>query len=695
MSDLSEFREYAAARGLKVYELPHGIGVRFQDGCDVYWVLPEEQWHFLNAHPETISVSTLRVLDERRNRAIDAIRRYLATQKIPVERSPSGRWPLLKGQMSTELSVGANLTRVCTETTDLVAVIQSVFQGSSIKRPSQRRAERHIGEFDEPLHEPPWPEDAAVIELPQTPLTALGWMGLCKALHKETSFESAEAFAAAVEPKGRIGRALLQVAHRLPKVKASVEFTSGAMCLEFSDEYDSYEIEPKSRELHDLLRRMEPAAAGDYLADEYERLNAGRQQVLDSVFTVLQQHGYSIDPYEIIVGRELREFSLNLGKDLTTAFKEQGLTQAIKVMLGERCELADEIINGIGRPVGMARLVERRLKPVAPPPIELPTISEARMKLLDEQCHAILSSFMKTTDALRAYANRLMWDPTTDSWASSQQWQALARNNMEGEYPRSDAVAILIDHGDRAVEDRFVEDLRTMEPHHEVGEQVIEMLWRRRHSMPDVAAKWFAAERFDDVPFDEERTRFGDPIATCFRLDWLPATDIGEVPEMLAGVDPEILSCFVTETQLAQWRAAASDWARDEWNWESGGSRKTLEVAANMGWTEVGELLAKNPFLLPGLLRPSDGNVGLLFAGDLVLAWSKLHPTRFLRDLVGYGLEMDLDARAESLAQRSMGSSALMLGHPQMITEIAAGWTSTTLVALAIAWHRCRQTELS
>jgi hypothetical protein len=695
MIDLDEFREYAAARGLTVYQLPHGLGVRFQDGCDVYWVLPEEQWHFLNANRETISVSTLRVLDERRNRVVDAIRRYLATQKIPTERTPNGRWSLLKGHMSTELCVGANLTRVCTETKDLVAIIQSVFQGSTVKRLSQRRAERHLGEFGELLHEPPWPEGAAVIELPQTPFTALGWMGLCKALQKETSFESAEAFAAAVEPKGRVGRALLQVAHRLPKVKASVEFNSGAMCLEFSDEHDSFEIKPKSRELHDLLRRMEPAAAGDYLADEYERLNAGRQQVLNSVFTVLQQRGYSIDPYENIVGRELREFSLNLGKDLTTAVREQGLKQAVKVMLGERSELADEIINRMDTPVGVVKLVERQLKPVAPTPMELPTISEARMKLLDERCRAILSNFVKTTDALRAYCNRLMWDPTIDMWASSQEWQALARDHMEGEYPRSDAVVILIDYGDRAVEAWFVESLRTMEPHHEVGEQVIEMVWRQRHSMPDVAAKWFAAELYDDVPFAEERARLGDPIATCFRLNGISSTDDGEVPELLASVVPEILSCFVTEAQLAQWRAAASEWAKDEWNWESGGSRKTLEVAANMGWTEIGDALMKNPFLLPGLLRPSDGNAGLLFAGDLALAWSKLCPSRFLRDLVGYGLEMDLDARAESLAQRSMGSSALMLGRPQMITEIANSWTSTTLVALAIAWHRCRQTELS
>ena len=135
---------------------------------------------------------------------------------------------------------------------------------------------------------------------------------------------------------------------------------------------------------------------------------------------------------------------------------------------------------------------------------------------------------------------------------------------------------------------------------------------------------------------------------------------------------------------------AALQWADECWEWNWGGDREVLAVAANMGWPEVGHHLESNSFLLPGLLDSSEGDPGVLFAEQLFLAWSKLAPSPFLMQLVGHVLSLDLDRVSESLARRCMGSDDFIREHPTMAGEISDTWLGKIGVALAISWHRCR-----
>ena len=240
---------------------------------------------------------------------------------------------------------------------------------------------------------------------------------------------------------------------------------------------------------------------------------------------------------------------------------------------------------------------------------------------------------------------------------------------FKGAYPRCDAGLILIDYGDAAIQDRFVERLIESEPHDEVWDQEVEMVWRMRKVMPDLAAKWFMPQPHDDVPFAEVRARLGDPIAVHHVLGDIAGEEDEAVPSILAHIRPELIACFVDASRISGWRRAALQWAEDTWKWNWGNEGEVLAVAANMEWPDVSDRLAANPFLLPGLLTTSEGDPGVLFSRPLLLAWSKLDPSPFLMRLVGFVFRMDLSRLSESLARRVIGSADDFTEYPKILEE--------------------------
>ena len=63
---IATFRKYASEHGLDLYQIPEGLGICFNDGSDVFWVLPGEGWHFLNSGSATVDIEIFRELDDRR-----------------------------------------------------------------------------------------------------------------------------------------------------------------------------------------------------------------------------------------------------------------------------------------------------------------------------------------------------------------------------------------------------------------------------------------------------------------------------------------------------------------------------------------------------------------------------------------------------------------------------------------------------
>ncbi|MBN2293991.1 MAG: hypothetical protein JXM70_16305 [Pirellulales bacterium] len=702
MDAVNDLRSFAKERGLTVYEAVGGVGVRFSDGFDVFWALPDERWHFLNRDSQADGdlVAKFQKLDDRRLRVVDAVRRYLAKQKISVNRKPNGDWEAMdeSGGFSV-LYVGAGLTKVLTQESNLVAAVQGVFGSSSnIHKPSVHRAKRHLSEFGEPLVEPAWTNEEQEDEIPSTPHNALVWMGLCKALKDESNFDSPEAFVAATQPKGRIGRALLQLAQRLPNAQASVELLDGSMSIDFSDEYDRITVKPRSGELRALIREMGPEKAGDHLADEYERINAARGRVVSAVFESLSRQGYSLDRLDLEgVGREFREFSLELGEELTQTIQQHGEEQAVRFALGQRPLLAEEAIKCLKEPCGKPTIAERELRSPVPAAIELPELTDEQIAKIDERTDKLLHGYLQTEKALEAYGDPLMWDASKDTWTTAADWLRLAERNVGDEYQQLLAKTILIDHGDRSIDPKSLERLWKMEPHHEVAVFDVKMIWQLRQEIPELASKWFDPQSYDDVPFAEIRARLDDPVAVQYIIAGLAnnreETDEA-VPYALATMSAEMVRRFAGAAQIDAWRADALRWADEKWEWNYGWESDVLNVAANMGWPEVGDRLAHNPYILPALLAPTNQELGILSADRLLLAWSKLVPSELLMKIVGLSLRTDHNLLADRFALFKAGKCGdYFAEHSDIVAQITNAWGEKLGVALAISWRRCRRHE--
>lgn len=682
MSALDKLKSYAAARQLETYNVVDGLGVRFSDGFDVCWFMPEERWYHRNYDAIPDLTQHFATLDEQRQRAIDAIRRYLATLKIAVYALPNGSWSLQDPSgISYALDVGVLLTETLALGTNLGTAVEEVFKGSAVKSPSARQIQRLLSEYGIPFTEPVATEETD--EANQTPLSVLQFIRNCKSLQERFSSQSCKAITDAAEPKGRIWRALLQFANRLPDASACLEITDGSMLVDFDDEFDSYVIAPKSIELRKLVRSLGPEQAGNHLADEFKQLNSARQQVLNAVFAILRRHGFYLDSLEEkYVGRELREFPLDLGENLTAVISQSGKESAVGHILGQHAEIAREAIEILGSTHEVVALDTRPLRRAVPQAVELPPLTEAQMSEYDARSRLILGDFMKSDAAMSVFFDPLMWDSTVDTWAQASQWQKLAQKHVGGKYPRPDVEYILMSFGDELYKSRFRERLTDIEPHFESPDQDVEMMWHLRNELPELAAKWFGPSPYhEDIPFANVRAKLGDPIAGRYLLDdWDDEDEI--IPPALATIPQSVAERIVEPKQLKAWREAASTWAIEEWQWERGGDGDVLSAAANMGWQEVADHLADNPHLLPGISEPPQGEPGILFANGLFLAWSKLKPSAFLLKFIGFAMNMDRKHLIKDFSEQCVGIS---------VENVLRSWSNQLDIALAIAWHRCRQ----
>src|SRR5262249_16863159 len=149
-----------------------------------------------------------------------------------------------------------------------------------------------------------------------------------KAVEDEANLASPEKLAEAVVPTGRLGRALLHLADRLPQVSATCDLTDGSLALDFDDEEDCLRIPRRSRDLARRVRSLGIQAAGDQFADEYLRLNTARRSVLIAVKQAASRRGWGVQrvrpfllapgiPATWHLGRTRREVELPVGRVLT------------------------------------------------------------------------------------------------------------------------------------------------------------------------------------------------------------------------------------------------------------------------------------------------------------------------------------------------------------------------------------------
>jgi hypothetical protein len=232
-----------------------------------------------------------------------------------------------------------------------------------------------------------------------------------------------------------------------------------------------------------------------------------------------------------------------------------------------------------------------------------------------------------------------------------------------------------------------------MEPHHEVTDAEVELAWRFRHELPDVARNRFAPQPFNQVPFAEHRARLGDPVARRYLLA-NEGFDIDDENTWSERANPALSGLRPDAHLRARLRLRLLEWARTTWKWSPAES-DPLQKALWLGLDEVANAPDENAYLADGLLcgdrrHSMFDEPGILLGADFLLAWSRLKPTRLLARVVATAHTGEVLAEAERVARESAERNPAHRTNLASSVEIYRSCWEGLQVPMAIAWKRFR-----
>ncbi|MEZ6085766.1 MAG: hypothetical protein R3E58_17895, partial [Phycisphaerae bacterium] len=599
-----------------------------------------------------------------------------------------------------EYEVGPSLTPLAREATSLHdLVLAARWHEGFLQNPSPEQLEAYLAaESPNPLPIQEYydveDEDAECSNIS----FALCWLGLCKALQNPERLTSAESIAEAIEPTGRIGQALKRLAERLPEAEAHIDLLQpGTLQVDFKDGFASFPIDTRSKGLARRIKNEGPQAVGNALADEFLDLQSKRSTVLSAIWRAAIDRGWKRQEVSLsfvdveanmFLGESMREVGFEAGESLTRAVRFHDAQTVLKKLIKVDLDFADACIRHLGEedaplPEETDSLRPRNL-PASPPLVELTADVIAEM---DAWASGIIRNKYQSLKTLREYGNRDFYDPAIDCWVEDTWWMWLAEQSLKRR-PSAMATLVLLDASDPRGTERAIEMLNATEPHDELYDEQIEIAWRFRHELPDIARKWFGPDApvGMDIDYHEVRALLGDPVAKRMLVAGYEG-DEDDYPSALVAKQ-------WGEKRQAKLHRDLIAWARNEHQC-SPPEVDPIRLAADMGWRDVGEALEENPYLLAGLLtfaRRADefDEPGLLMGDSYVLAWSRLCPSRFLARVVATGRKTNLIALAEEAAHNSVAINPSAKVNLSMSLHTYRQLYKDLEVALAIAWNRCR-----
>ena len=122
---------------------------------------------------------------------------------------------------------------------------------------------------------------------------------------------------------------------------------------------------------------------------------------------------------------------------------------------------------------------------------------------------------------------------------------------------------------------------------------------------------------------------------------------------------------------------------------------RRAEEALWLGLDEVASALDENAYLASGLLcgdrrHSMFDEPGILLGADLLLAWSRLKPTRLLAQIVATAHLGDVLAEADRIARESAERNPACRAKLASSMEIYRVWWESLQVPMAITWKRFR-----
>jgi hypothetical protein len=230
-----------------------------------------------------------------------------------------------------------------------------------------------------------------------------------------------------------------------------------------------------------------------------------------------------------------------------------------------------------------------------------------------------------------------------------------------------------------------------MEPDHEASDAEVELVWRFRRELPELALRWFGPESFDQMPFAGPRARLGDPVARRYLLAH-EGFSIDDERTWSERANPAIAGLEPDPDYRNRLRLQLMEWARSTWKW-SPAEPLELQKALWLGLDEVADALDENEYLTNGLLCGDRAHFmfdepGILLSADFLLAWSRLKPTRLLARIVATAQSGDVLAEADRIARESVERNPARRGNLASSLDIYRRWWESLQVPMAIAWKR-------
>jgi hypothetical protein len=703
---------YTSERNLSFVIVAEGVGIEFADGCDAFWVLPGEVTSSVlvrETQPDvTWLIGEFERIDRLRSSVLHVIRHDLAARAIYLDRRYSGEWGVMAGCVSSSVSVGPSLTARAVGERDVYRLVADCYENTILGEPPDRpQIDRYLATDGHPPDERDWPDETPEIGLLNTLRSLLIASGLCKAVEDEANLASPEKLAEAAVPTGRLGRALMHLADRLPHVSANCDLTDRSITLDFDDREDGFRIPRRSRDLARRVRSLGLRAAADHLADDFLRLNSARRAVLDAVKSAASRLGWSVErkrpffvgpgiPATWYLGRTRREVELPVGFVLTDLLRTASPEQAIRHLLASHNSFAEACVVALGDGDTPGKLPERDLATALPTRHpHLRPLDPATMAEMDQFADRTLAAYLRNERTIWDYRDSARFDPTRDTWATIADWMYLAEPLIGGEWPNPAAVLVLLDAGDPMGADRARYLLKRMEPDHEASGVEVELAWRFRHELPELALKWFGPQPFDQMPFAEHRARLGDPVARRYQLanEGFAIDDDQTWSEranpVMSGVQPD-------PDYRSRLRLKLMEWARTTWKW-SPAEPLELQKALWLDLDEVADALGENEYLTNGLLCGDRihfmfDEPGVFLSAEFLLAWSRLKPTRLLARIVATACTGEVLAEAERVARESVERKPALGARLGSTLETYRRWWADLQIPLAICWKRFQRT---
>ena len=322
---------------------------------------------------------------------------------------------------------------------------------------------------------------------------------------------------------------------------------------------------------------------------------------------------------------------------------------------------AQECVAALAKEGPPLRLPERDLAPAVP-------TRHPRLRSLDAETMAEMDSFAGRTLAAYLRCERTIWDyrwsnrfdPSFDTWATTADWvhsRRTARRRRLAQ-PRGRPLA-LVQTGRPEGYTNVRDLLQRMEPHHEVSDAAVELVWRFRHApRPDIARKWFCDGRSIRCPSRQCRARLGDPVGAGPATCW--PTRASTLTTKIHGVTVRIRpSPGLAPTLKSVLASATGSWnGRGRTGSGPPPSPTSCTKSLWLGLDEVASALTRMR-ILPTDCCAATAHTSCLtnrascWSADFLLAWSRLKPTRLLAQIVATAHTGDMLSKPTALRWRA------------------------------------------